>query len=346
MEDMRHIFLIIFIPALILCGCSDLQGPIEEEPEFVVKVSFGSDSPITSLTQPLIIYFKHDMDRQSAQQAFISDPEFDYTAHWTTDPLCDPAQPGCDPLYLFYLYPDPPFRSDTTYHCVLDTVAYAINGERLLEFYEFEFSTDSARLLEFEAKSELIGEDNVFPKSLVLWFNTSMELSYLETPLTSQPEIEYELYESSSKANMFEYRITVPLQAETEYYVQASAEICDIWGKPAAGNRQITFITDPVRVIYHYPNEQSLLKGLSVILQVRFNTEMDKIITERAFSFTASTEEVFGSFEWISNKAFLFYPVHELEINTAYTFSVDTSALDIYGSPLGDEFSYSFNLRE
>jgi len=345
MEIMRHIGLIIVV--LALYGCSDLQGPIEEEDEFVAKVSFGSDSLITSLTKPLIIYFKRDMNRQSVQQAFISDPEFDYTPHWTINPLCDPADPRCKPdYYLFYLYPDQPYRSDTTYHCFLDTTTYDADGERLPERYDFEFTTDSARLLSIEAKSDLIGEDNVFPKSLVLWFNTSMELSYLETPLTALPEIQYELYEISNQGNIFEYRITQPLHARTEYLVQINADIRDIWGKPAAGIREIAFVTDPVRVIYYYPNSQSILKDPNVILQVRFNTVMDKTITERAFSFVGGTEDIFGSFEWISDKAFLFYPDHELTMGGTYTFSVNISAVDLYSSPLGNEFSYSFSLRE
>jgi hypothetical protein len=347
MEIMRHIGLIIGILCLAQCGCSDLQGPIKEEDGFVAKVSFGSDSLITSLTRPLIIYFKHDMDRQSVQLGFISNPEFDYTPHWTIDPLCDPADPRCKPdYYLFYLYPDQPYRSDTTYYCILDTTVHGTDGEALPERYEFEFTTDSARLLEIEAKSDLIGERNIFPKSLVLWFNTSMELSYLEAPLNALPEIEYDLYEISNQGNIFEYRITQPLHAETEYLVRVNADIRDIWGKPAAGIREIAFVTDPVRVVYHYPNPQSILKDPNVILQVRFNTVMDKFITERAFSFVCGETDLFGSFEWISDKAFLFYPEHELTMGGAYTFSVDTSALDLYGSPLGNEFSYSFSLRE
>lgn len=347
MEIMRHIGLIIVILSVALCGCSDLQGPLEEEDVFVAKVSFGSDSLITSLIKPLIIYFKHDMNRQSVGQAFISDPEFDYTPHWTIDPLCDPADPGCKPdYYMFYLYPDQPYRSDTSYHCFLDTTAYDVDGERLPKRFEFDFCTDSARLVEIEAKSDLIGRDNVFPKSLVLWFNTSMELSYLETPLTPLPEIEYELYEISTQGNIFEYRITKPLHAQTEYLVRVNADIHDIWSKPAAGIREITFVTDPVRVIYHYPNPQSILKDPNVILQVRFNTVMDKNITEGAFSFIGGATDIYGSFQWISDKAFLFYPDHELTMGEAYTFSVETSAVDLYGSPLDNEFSYSFNLRE
>jgi hypothetical protein len=67
---------------------------------------------------------------------------------------------------------------------------------------------------------------------------------------------------------------------------------------------------------------------------------MDKQSTEAAFSF--GPEIGSGTFYWLTDKAVQYFLDADLIKGGEYTIRVTTAATDTYGTPLQEEFSYSF----
>jgi hypothetical protein len=185
---------------------------------------------------------------------------------------------------------------------------------------------------------------DAFPRAIKLWFNNSIELSTIQEPFTTSPAFNYELYGISDKKNAFEYRITSPLQSQTEYQIKIDAEIFDTHENQVLTEIEGGFTTGKLAIIYYYPNPGVNLKDTYPIIQIRFNTVMDRQATQDAFSFNDGVIEIPGEFVWFTDKALQYFPDFELTAGETYTFLVTTSASDTYGATLEDAFSYSFTL--
>ncbi|MBD3218294.1 MAG: hypothetical protein GF310_08460 [candidate division Zixibacteria bacterium] len=342
---LRSIILIIFLTALGLSCSDNSTGPDDPLDRFIASVSLGSDTLITDLTKPLVINFNLNMDKQSVEKAFSTDPALDYTTHWSTFPVCNPNDSTCYPeFYIFYVYPEEPFLPNTTYQCMIDSSAHDVTDKHLPIPYEFEFTTDASRLMRITAEYDGVDTSNAFPRAVKLWFNNSIDLSTIEQPFTPNPLFDYELYGVSEQKNVFEYRITSPLKSQTEYQIQVDTDIFDTHENPVTTETDTTFTTGSLAVIYFYPNPQVNLKDTYPIIQVRFNTVMDKQAAEDAFSLTDGVIEIPGEFVWFTDKALQYFPDSDLTAGETYTFTVTTSAADTYGAVLQEEFSYSFTL--
>jgi hypothetical protein len=341
----QKLLIIIFITALLLGAACSKKSTQPEDPldRFIAGVSFGSDTLITDMTDPLIISFITIMDRESVENAFSSDPQFGYSPHWALETHFDPNDPDVVADNLrFYLYPDLPFIPNTIYTCSIDTTATDEKSENLPVPFEFEFTTAPTMLMDISPKYDGVDPDNSFPQAIRLSFNTAIDLSTIQQPFVTDPPFEYELYGVSRQKHMFEYRIRSALEAKRQYQVGFSGQIFDIWGNLVDTDTTINFDTGPVEVIYYFPNPYFNLKSKRPIIQVRFNTIMDKQSTEDAFSFSHSVAESSGTFYWLADKALQYFLDHDLLKDEEYTIRVSTSATDTYGTPLSEAFSYTF----
>jgi len=343
---MRVYILTTIIILAMITGCS--KSPVETvDPldEIIAGVSFSPSNIIVDMTQPLIISFYLEMVQQSVEDALIIEPAFEYQTHWTTLPLCNSNNFECYPdFFQVYLYPTTSMSPNTKYVCRLETTAVTKSDIFLPHPFEFEFTTDSTRLMKFEALNDIIGKSSVFPITIILGFNTAIELSSMGQPFTSEPVFDYELLSTSNDNDFFEYRITSPLRTETDYIVEADDNLTDIYGNTAVDSRKIMFTTDPVEVLFYYPNEDTNIKSRKPIIQVRFNTVMDHATTEAAFSIESGGIPLSGYHEWLTDKAVLFFMDSELPKGTRVTFSVSTFAEDTYGANLKTPHSYTFSL--
>jgi hypothetical protein len=343
--NLKPIILILIILALAISCSESPTGPDDPLDRFIASVSLGSDTLITNLTEPIVINFRLDMDRQSVEEAFSAEPAFNYAVHWTTFPICNPNDPTCYPeFYIFYIYPEEPFLPNTNYHCMIDSSAHDIIGDHLPRPFEFEFTTETSKLLRITAEYDGVDTLDAFPRAIKLWFNNSIDLATVQEPFTANPSFDYELYGISDKKNVFEYRITSPLQSRAEYQIIIDAEIFDTHENQVLTEIDGSFSTGKLAVIYYYPNPSVNLKDTYPIIQVRFNTVMDRQATQEAFSFNDGVIEIPGEFVWFTDKAMQYFPDFELTEGETYTFSVSTNAADTYGVTLEEAFSYSFTL--
>jgi len=330
----------------MIAGCN--ESPVEVvDPldEILAGISFGSDSVIVDMTEPLIISFHLDMIEQSVENALTIDPSFSYQTHWTTYPPCNSSNISCYPdFYQIYLYPQKSFCPNTTYSCKIDSSAISITNIKLPRPYEFEFTTDSTRLIKLEALNDLIDNTNVFPIAIRLGFNSAMEISSMENPFSSSPHFDYELYSISSDHNSFEYRITSPLRTETDYIVETKDILNDVYGNISTDNKQIVFTTDPVKLLYYYPNTTTNLKHRKPIIQVRFNTVMNRETTEAAFSIESEGIPLDGHHEWLTDKAMQYFLDYELPEFLKQIDNTSSRAEDTYGARLKTPHSYTFSL--
>jgi hypothetical protein len=345
---MRIFILIILVSSVVLTGCEDNPAMPEEDPldRYIDSVSFNSKTPVGSMTEPLAIYFKRPMDTASVIDAFSSDPGFDFYSNWaieysgdSTDIVPDLAQ------HILRIYPRPAYQTMTSYSCAIDTTAVDTLGFHLPEKLEFEFTTDSARLLQLEIRNPNIPAVENYPRRMRLRFNMPIDEYRVVDPFTVSPEFSYLNGQSSEDHTIYTYPLTSDLRADTDYTVTIDQQIVDIWGNPVYGLSPHSFRTEPVAVEYHYPEQDTELKGTSVVLQVRFNTSMNRFSAENAFSFSNDVLEISGQFEWISDQAFLFYPDNDLSYQTIYTMAVNTSAEDLFGDNLYEAFTFSFSLK-
>ncbi|HDS00527.1 MAG TPA: hypothetical protein ENO22_12455 [candidate division Zixibacteria bacterium] len=341
--NLKSIILVLFISGLGISCSKSPTGPDDPLDRFIAGVSLGSDTLITNLTEPIVISFHLNMDRQSVEEAFSSEPAFDYDVHWTTFPICNPNDSTCYPkFYMFYIYPQEPFLPNTTYSCMIDSSAHDIIGDHLPRPYEFQFTTESSRLLRITPEYDGVDTLDAFPRAIKLWFNNSIDLSTIQEPFTASPSFDYELYGISDKKNVFEYRITSPLRSQSEYQIVIDAEIFDIHENRVLTEIDGGFSTGKLAIVYFYPNPGVNLKDTYPIIQVRFNTVMDRRTVQEAFSFNDGVIEIPGEFVWFTDKAMQYFPDSGLPEGETYTFSVSTGAADTYGATLDEAFSYSF----
>jgi hypothetical protein len=94
----------------------------------------------------------------------------------------------------------------------------------------------------------------------------------------------------------------------------------------------------PPTVLSTYPADGANGVPVNTQIRVTFSDAMDAASIEGAFSITPA---VAGTFEWAGNSMY-WKPAQLLAVQTQYTFSVDTSAVDLSGLRLDSRLSVSF----
>lgn len=342
---MRFLVIATILLAILVYGCEDNPAMPEQDPldRYIDSISFNSKTPVARMTEPLAIYFKKPMDTASVINAFSSSPDFEFDSRWSIEYSDDSTDVTPDlSQHILRLYPHPAYQTMTSYSCTIDTTAVDTLGFHLPENLEFEFMTDSARLLTLEVRNPNIPGVENYPRRMRLTFNVPVEEFRVVDPFAVNPEFTYQSGQASEDHTIYTYPLISDLRASTEYTITIDQQIVDIWGNTVYDLNTHSFLTEPVAVEYHYPEQDTDIKGTAVILQVRFNTSMDRFSTENAFAFSNDVLEISGQFEWISDQAFLFYPDDDLSYQTTYTMAVDTSAKDLFGDNLYEAFVFSF----
>ena len=80
-------------------------------------------------------------------------------------------------------------------------------------------------------------------------------------------------------------------------------------------------------------------------IEITFSSEMEKGITEQAFSCMCNNETISGTFIW-SERKMCFYPDSGIKEKSRYEVEVGTRAEDKYGNSLKEVFSYVFTTFE
>lgn len=99
----------------------------------------------------------------------------------------------------------------------------------------------------------------------------------------------------------------------------------------------------PVQILDFYPHQENIDSREVFFFSVTFSDQMNRPLTEEAFSLSGDTETLQGHFEWDNGSRVLrFKPEAPLQAKCSFTLSVASAAEDIYGNSLNRPFSYVF----
>ena len=309
------------------------------------------------------ILFTNDMDRESVEQAFSTDPPTEGIFYWgryTTAPgpiyYTDERTGAFDESATIttfskissvtYQIAQKDAFVDTTYKVTLGNDAHDTSGVHLRFPLEFSFSTvQSAVSYSGILTSPFHGDIDVEPlkSSMTLTFPRRMDTFTTEAALTVVPQHDYvTLWPLKNELKIY---TGGPFYADTTYQITIAASAEDLDGIPLGEDFTFSFETAPVSITSTDPRNAEVYVGLDDEITFWFNTYILKSSIESAFSIDPL---IAGSFRWgtqyssdIKN-AVTFNHSAYFSANTKYTVTVGKGTRDLYGKSIGEPYEFSF----
>lgn len=311
------------------------------------------------------VLFTRDMDRESVEAAFSTDPPTEGIFYWgqyTQAPsdkyygLRDASLSGYDEsatittyskiTSMTYQMAQKDSYADTTYHVTLSTEAMDTSGVQLRFPLEFSFSTVQSSVSYAGIQTNPFhGDVEIDPmtNSILVTFPRRMDPSTTEAAVSISPSQEFFfLWPEKNKLKIY---TGAPLLAATTYEITIDEMAEDLDGVPLGDDFSFSFSTAPVRVTSTRPNNSEVYVDPDAKITIYFNTYMIKSSVESAFSISPA---VSGYWTWgtqysTSNKnALTFWPSSNLRTNTQYNVTLGTSASDLHGTSLEEPYSFTF----
>jgi hypothetical protein len=285
---------------------------------------------------PIMIYFRNIMDQKSVEAAFHIDPAVEGSFLWY----------GFDPFssqsYMRFS-PRAPLATSTVYQVTIDTSASDTAGVKLLEPFQFSFTTEPVRV---EYTSPAHNDTWVSPTNEIYFrFNCLMNMESVESA--------FELVDSKlnkaegdfwwQNAMSMRFRPSSALAARETYRASINSTAEDVSGNRMPERYWFSFTTQPILVTNFSPPPNSNMIPPDVDITIRFNTNMDMESVKSAFQLLNSQQErVSGRFSWNYPYQMNFLPDTMLKYNETYTVTIDITAKDMHGKNLDDPFSFWF----
>ncbi|UCH09601.1 MAG: Ig-like domain-containing protein [Fidelibacterota bacterium] len=318
------------------------------------------------------ILFTREMDRESVEEAFATDPPSDGVFFWGQYT----EAPG--PRYYYdyelgagaeraafdvgatittyskissvtYQMAQKDSYPDTTYTITLGTEAHDTAGVHLRFPLEFSFSTvQSAVSFSGIQTNPFHGDVDVSPmtNSVYVTFPRRMDPATTEAAISVDPAQEF-FYLWPEKNRMKIYT-GEPLWADETYTFTIDETAEDLDGIELGDDFSFSFSTAPVRVASTSPGNSEVYVTPYDPITMWFNTFMVKSSVASAFSITPG---VAGTIAWGTQynddvkNALTFWPSTNLKVNTKYTVTIGTQAQDLHGTHLGTPYSFTFITR-
>ncbi|MBN1759601.1 MAG: Ig-like domain-containing protein [Chitinispirillaceae bacterium] len=249
-----------------------------------------------------------------------------------------------------------PFDSGTVYTVTIDSTLYAQDSSTLERALSFSFTTiaapeeidetDTVAWVAYPAEGT--GEWPV-GKMLTITFAEEMASSLIDSVLTITPSLSYYTVwsEPAAGGHRLELRPRSLLRSATVYVVEIPSGYRAASGKKT-GRVRFSFTTQPLRVIGHTPahgqiNVVSNSIGLVFNMPVAVASLGNAVHMEPETNISAyvadTTDHAAG--EWS-------YHVHmkELDPDTRYTVTVDTTVTDLFGIAMPESLLFSFTTGE
>ncbi|MDH7507841.1 MAG: Ig-like domain-containing protein [Methanomassiliicoccales archaeon] len=244
----------------------------------------------------------------------------------------------------------------TTYFINISTGAKDVAGNRLISSISYSFTTKGTD----ETTPPRITD--VYPKkgSTDVTLGTMIVLTFSEpmnTTITSRSfHLTSQQGETSGKFEWLDNNTTLiftpagGLLPSTTYMLLVESRASDIFGNNLTEPFTSTFRTVEDKTDDIPPSIQSTIpvagaEGVDVTqdIIIVFSERMNKTSVENAFSLESSSQQVHGIFLWDSNaQVLVFTPHSQLEYNTTYNLTVQSSARDIAGNALASKFESAF----
>ncbi|MCH7575710.1 MAG: Ig-like domain-containing protein [Candidatus Marinimicrobia bacterium] len=312
------------------------------------------------------ILFTREMDRESVEAAFSTDPPTEGVFFWGLYTQAPSPRYYIEALSgafdagatittfskitsLTYQMAQKDSYSDTTYHVTLSTEAMDTAGVHLRFPLEYSFSTvQSAVSYAGIQTSPFHGDVDVSPmtNTILVTFPRRMDPATTEQAVNIKPAQEF--FFLWPEKNVLKIYAGAPLMADTSYEITITRTAEDLDGMPLGDDFTFSFSTAPVSVTSTSPYNSEVYVSPGAEITMWFNTFMVKSTVVSAF---AISPVVSGSIRWGTayspdvKNALTFWPLSNLQINTKYTVTIDTQASDLHGTGLTEPYSFTFITR-
>ncbi|MFB0516172.1 MAG: Ig-like domain-containing protein [Candidatus Neomarinimicrobiota bacterium] len=314
------------------------------------------------------IIFTRDMDRESVEAAFSTDPPTEGIFFWGRytqapspryyydDALSGTAWDEGATITTYskitsvtYQMAQKDSYPDTTYYVTLSTEAMDTSGVHLRFPLEFSFSTVQSSVSYAGIQTQPFHGDvdvNLMTNSIFVTFPRRMDPGTTEAAVSIKPSQEF--FFLWPQKNVLKIYTGAPLFAETNYEITIAKTAEDLDGVPLGDDFAFSFDTAPVSVTSTSPGNSEVYVSPGAKITMWFNTFMVKSSVESAFSIKPS---VSGSLRWGTEhnsdvkNALTFWPSSNLRVNTQYTVTLGTQASDLHGTSLKAPYSFTFITR-
>ncbi len=241
------------------------------------------------------------------------------------------------------------FRSNSnlipneTFTVTIDTTAFDVHGVRMIDRYQFSFTTESVGI---EYTSPNRNETWISPNVTIrIYFNTPM---HAESVNSAFQMVDSELNDVPGdfvwpNYDRMEFSPFSPLAVMETYMVTIDTTASDINRTKLSAPYQFTFTTQPLLVSSTSPNNKQTWVSPATVVRIVFNTDMNMESVDSAFQMVDSElKEVTGAFAWIYPYHLEFVPDAFLANDEVYTVTIGTDAEDMYGDTLDNPYSFWF----
>ena len=318
------------------------------------------------------VRFNEPMDRESVEQAFSTDPPSEGVFYWGTftqiptpryfwDELgysdrgkAGSQEPGAN-ITTFSKVKAFTYRmarkdgyTDTTYTITISTAAKDTAGNHMQFPLQFRFSTvqsaSTQNAILTQPEHGDIYVDPMANSSIFITFPRRMDQASVENGLVISPATDaIFVWPTGNQLKIF---TGGPLRCETTYQIHIPATVLDLDGVALGEAFDFSFETAPVQVIGSIPQSGEVFVSRDAKMSMQFNTFMILSSVQNAFSITPQTSGKFIRGYETSNgrprNVVTFIPSGRLAPNTKYTVTVDTRAVDLHGTNLKEDYSFSF----
>jgi len=174
-------------------------------------------------------------------------------------------------------------------------------------------------------------------------FRKQMNMKSVEGAFHITPVVEGDFYWYYGGKSAFEFDPRVQFAANTTYHVTIDTTASDTGSIRLSTPYQFSFTTEPIRIIYTYPQNKETWVDTNTHVSITFNTDMDAESVVLAFKMVDSKlRDVTGKFSWGYNRYMSFTPDSILTPEETYTVTIDTNAKALSGGSLEEPYNFWF----
>ncbi|MBN2013385.1 Ig-like domain-containing protein [candidate division KSB1 bacterium] len=294
-------------------------------PEQIDAFLPANNSENILLDSPCGFVFTTYMDHNSVEHNFKISPSIQGYFEWNE---------GGSEITCEYI-PTIQYQPATRYTFSLSRSAKTIYGDTLAFQVTSSFTTEPVRVQIYSPQD---GASFVDPaSSIYVKFNTDMNKSSVENAFRMVNPVLGQMIWHSSDA--FSFQPDANLTTNRQYQVNISTNAKDVFNNSLGAAFSFLFTTEPLRVTYQYPANGATNIATDVSIQVLFNTTVDIVETEAAFTIFPKVE---GTFTWTDLSKFTFRPSTPLSTATTYFITLSTGVQDTGGSTMPKEHTFNF----
>jgi hypothetical protein len=238
-------------------------------------------------SEPIRISFYVPMNQTSFEAAFDIEPTVEGEFRWY------------EPKQSVDFIPEYQLATNTRYQVTIDTTASDTAGIKMLQPYQFAFTTEPLTIEHTDPRHNQTGVSSY--TRIRVYFNTDMEIGSVNSGFTM---VDSDLEDVMggfvwSDQRRMEFRPNSPLTAGETYTVTIDTTASDVRGAKLPQPYQFSFTTESIKIERTTPGHNDTQVSPLTTIRISFNTDMDVESVNSAFT-TVDTKlnDVTGEFDW------------------------------------------------